>query len=56
MEWAIVPILVMALVCPLMMAVMVVGGWIFGRRVAGHDGHNMMGCMGHGHTEDRSKE
>ena len=52
MEWAIgIPILLLLLVCPLMMVGMIVGGWVFGRRVTGgHGGHGMM-CMGHGSGE-----
>ena len=55
MEWLIaIPIVVFALLCPLMMIGMIAGGWIFGRRVmagndhqGGHSGHGMM-CMMHG--------
>lgn len=46
MEWAIaIPVAALLLLCPLMMVVMMVGGWVFGRRLTG--GHGMM-CMGHG--------
>jgi hypothetical protein len=53
MEWAVViPIVVFALLCPLMMIGMIVGGWVMacratGGRDAGHSGHGMM-CMMHG--------
>ncbi|HEU4758399.1 MAG TPA: hypothetical protein VFT91_00295 [Dehalococcoidia bacterium] len=49
MEWAIaIPLVLLLVACPLLMVGMVVGGWIFGRRMmGGHGGHGMM-CMGHG--------
>ena len=54
MEWAIaIPLVILVLACPLLMVGMVVGGWIFGRRMmgghGGHGGHGMM-CMGHGQS------
>ena len=52
MEWILIPIVLMALVCPLLMLGMIVGGWILGRRAAGHGGHGMMGCMQHGRAEN----
>lgn len=46
MEWAVaIPAIALLLLCPLMMIAMMVGGWVFGRRLTG--GHGMM-CMGHG--------
>ncbi len=44
MEWAVaIPVIALLLLCPLMMIAMMVGGWIFGRRLTG--GHGMT-CMG----------
>jgi hypothetical protein len=54
MEWLIgVPVVLLLLLCPLMMAGMIVGGWIFGRKAMGHGGHGGMMChsMGHGPSE-----
>ncbi len=49
-EWLIwTPIALMALLCPLMMVGMMVGGWLFARGrggQAGHAGHGMMMCHG----------
>lgn len=56
MEWAIgIPVLLLLALCPLMMAGMIVGGWVFGRKaMGGHGGgHGMMMCMGHGGHENR---
>jgi hypothetical protein len=53
MDWAIgIPVLLLVLACPLMMVGMIVGGWIFGRRVmGGHGGHGMMCHGGRGSDE-----
>ena len=56
MEWAIgIPVLLLLLICPLMMVGMIVGGWVFGRRVVGgNGGHGMMMCHGgHGGGDTR---
>lgn len=54
--WAIgIPLLLLVLLCPLIMIGMIVGGWIFGRRMigGGHSGHGMMMCHGGSHDEAR---
>ena len=61
MEWLIwIPIATLALLCPLMMIGMIVGGWIFARRAtsghdAGHSGHGMM-CMMHGLFQKKQEQ
>ena len=51
MDWAWgLPLVLMALACPLMMVGMMAFGWLFMRgRSGSHSGHGMMMChMGHG--------
>ena len=51
MDWAWgLPLVLMALACPLMMVGMMAFGWLFMRgRSGSHGGHGMMMChMGHG--------
>jgi hypothetical protein len=51
MDWAWgIPLVLMALACPLMMVGMMAFGWLFMRgRSGSHAGHGMMMChMGHG--------
>ncbi len=55
MEWVIIPIVLMALLCPIMMVGMIVGGWIFGRRAMGsHSTHGI--CMGHGEHQPGGRD
>ena len=60
MEWALIPLVLLVALCPLMMIGMMVGGWIFGRRVMGghgsHGGHGMMMCMGHGGNDGSDQQ
>jgi len=52
MDWSfmVVPFVLMALLCPLMMVGMIVGGWLFARGRSGSGSHGMMMChSGHQH-------
>jgi hypothetical protein len=54
MDWSFmaVPFVLMALLCPLMMVGMIVGGWLFARGRSGSESHGMMMCHG-GHHHGR---
>ena len=54
MDWSFmaVPFVLMALLCPLMMVGMIVGGWVFARGRSGSGSHGMMMCHG-GHHHGR---
>jgi hypothetical protein len=56
MDWSLiaVPFVLMALLCPLMMVGMIVGGWLFARGRSGSESHGMMMCHG-GHDHGRGE-
>ena len=56
MDWSFmaVPFVLMALLCPLMMVGMIVGGWLFARGRSGSGSHGMMMCHG-GHHHGRGE-
>jgi len=61
MDWSFmaVPFVLIALLCPLMMVGMIVGGWVFARGHSGSGSHGMMMCHGghhHGHVEAADDE
>jgi len=61
MDWSFiaVPFVLMALLCPLMMVGMIVGGWLFARGRSGSGSHGMMMCHGghhHGRVEAAADE
>ena len=57
MDWSFmaVPFVLMALLCPLMMVGMIVGGWLFARGRSGSGSHGMMMCHGGHHHHGRGE-